>query len=81
VEDYNVLQNISDGQDIMRPASKPDITDARWKEIERCWSADVLVRPSALMAVDFLRRELGTLTGNVCVFATGSSYSVKSLFS
>jgi hypothetical protein len=81
VKDYEVFRNILGGLVITRPASKPDITDARWKEIEWCWSADALARPSALMAVDFLRRELEALSGNVCSFVTGSSYSAKFLFS
>jgi hypothetical protein len=80
VKYYDVLQNILNGQDITRPASKPDITDARWKEIERCWSAEALARPSARMAADFLRRELEALAGNVCSFVTGSSYGAKFLF-
>jgi hypothetical protein len=80
-EDYEVRQNIRDEQDITRPASKPDITDARWKEIERCWSTDACARPSALMAVNFLRRELEAPTGSVCSFVTGCSYSAEFLFS
>jgi hypothetical protein len=43
----------------------PDITDARWNVIELCWSVDPSARPSALMAMMFLRSELDALIDDV----------------
>ena len=70
--DYIVLRKILDGQSISYPDSKPDVTDARWREITQCWSTDARARPSALAIVDFLRSELEALTDNVGSFVAGS---------
>ena len=68
VDDFNVFQKILRGEEISRPEKSDatsDMTDARWNEIERCWSVDPSARPSALMAMDFLKNELDTLTDDV----------------
>jgi len=62
--DYTVHQNILNGEVIPRPDSKPDATDVRWMEIQRCCSPKASARPSALAMVVFLRSELGALTNN-----------------
>lgn len=50
---------------MLRPAPEdsPDLTDARWDMILKCWSAKVS-RPSASMAIDFLKSELEALSGD-----------------
>jgi hypothetical protein len=70
--DYTVFRKILDGKSIPHPDSKPDVTDARWREITQCWSTDASARPSALAMVDFLRSELEALTDNVGSFVAGS---------
>jgi serine/threonine protein kinase len=68
IDDFQVFHKILAGEDITRPEILPttcDITDARWNEIELCWSVDPSARPSALMAMDFLRSELEALTDYV----------------
>jgi len=64
LDDLLVFKKILGGEEIMRPKiphATPDITDARWNKIEWCWSVDAPRRPSALMIMDFLTRELGAL--------------------
>ncbi|KAJ8593070.1 kinase-like protein [Rhizopogon salebrosus TDB-379] len=65
IDDYQVFHKILAGEKITRPEmphTTPDITDARWNEIELCCSVNPSARPSALMAMDFLRSELEALT-------------------
>ncbi|OAX33739.1 kinase-like protein, partial [Rhizopogon vinicolor AM-OR11-026] len=62
IDDYQVLHKIHCGEEIRRPETPHVITDARWNEIELCWSIDALARPSALMVMDFLKNELEGLT-------------------
>jgi hypothetical protein len=64
LDDLLVFQKILSGEKITRPEiphATPDITDTRWNEIEQCWSVDAPARPSALMIMDFLTRELEAL--------------------
>jgi len=64
LDDFSVLHKILGREEIMRPEiphATPDITDTRWNEIEHCWSFDAPARPSALMIMDFLTRELEAL--------------------
>lgn len=68
IDDFNVVQRILGGEDISRPDkldARSDITDARWNHIEQCWSVDPSTRPSALMAMDFLKSELEALIDDV----------------
>ncbi|OAX37207.1 kinase-like protein, partial [Rhizopogon vinicolor AM-OR11-026] len=68
IDDYQVLHKIHCGEEIRRPETPhatPDITDARWNEIELCWSIDAPARPSALMVMGFLKSELEALTDDV----------------
>ncbi|KAG0704684.1 kinase-like domain-containing protein [Suillus ampliporus] len=65
VDDWRVVQKILSGEDISRPEisdATSDITDARWNHIAQCWSVDPADRPSALMAMEFLKSELEALT-------------------
>ncbi|KAJ8581558.1 kinase-like protein [Rhizopogon salebrosus TDB-379] len=65
IDDYQVFHKILAREEITRPEILPttrDVTDARWNEIELCWSVNPSARPSALMAMDFLRSELEALT-------------------
>ncbi|OJA20585.1 hypothetical protein AZE42_05376 [Rhizopogon vesiculosus] len=65
IDDHQVLHKILRGEEIRRPEmlhATSDITDARWNEIELCWSVDAPARPSALMAMTFLKSELEALT-------------------
>ncbi|KAG2143730.1 kinase-like domain-containing protein [Suillus clintonianus] len=81
IDDFTVLENIRRGKCISRPATSdsPDITDARWDEIKMCWSA-AASRPSASMAVDFLKSELEALSGgDMTVRGVGGSHRRTSL--
>ncbi|OAX33738.1 kinase-like protein [Rhizopogon vinicolor AM-OR11-026] len=65
INEHRVLHKILCGKEIRRPEmphSTSDITDARWNEIELCWSIDASARPSALMVMTFLKSELAALT-------------------
>ncbi|KAG2740561.1 hypothetical protein P692DRAFT_20753121, partial [Suillus brevipes Sb2] len=68
-DDCKVHENILRGECISRPATSdlPDMTDARWNMITTCWSAEGS-RPSATMAIDFLKSELTTFSGEVGSF-------------
>ncbi|KAG2066544.1 hypothetical protein BDR04DRAFT_1106521 [Suillus decipiens] len=63
IDDFKVVQNIQNGEDIPRPESEAtsDLTNARWKHIEQCWSIDPSIRPCALTAMNFLTEELQAL--------------------
>lgn len=65
IDDYTVLENVRRGECIPRPATSdsPDVTNTRWNEIKKCWSA-VASRPSAPMAIDFLKNELEAVSGD-----------------
>jgi len=68
IDDYEVLRRILSGKEVRRPrrsSATPDITDTRWNEIKLCWSIDAPTRPSALMAMTFLKSELRALTDDV----------------
>ncbi|KAG2153880.1 kinase-like domain-containing protein [Suillus clintonianus] len=60
ISDIAVFQKILGGEDISRPVTS-DMTTARWNEIAQCWSSDASARPSAIMAMDFLKSELEAL--------------------
>ncbi|KAG2738227.1 kinase-like protein [Suillus brevipes Sb2] len=63
-EEIQVVQKILSGEDIPRPAisdAMSDVTDARWNQIEQCWSIDPSARPSAFEVMGFLKRELEAL--------------------
>ncbi|KAG1878197.1 kinase-like domain-containing protein [Suillus subluteus] len=79
VDEYKVVQKILGGEEILRPetsATTSDITDARWNQIEQCWSSDASARPSAFMAMNFLKSELEALTdGDMPVGGPGESAS------
>ncbi|KAG1777032.1 kinase-like domain-containing protein [Suillus placidus] len=64
INDFNIIQKIFSGEDVSRPETS-DITDARWDQIEQCWSVDPSARPSASMALDFLKSELEALKQDV----------------
>jgi len=64
LDDLLVFQKILSGEKVTRPEiphANPHITDARWNEIEQCWSVDASARPPALMIIDFLTSELEAL--------------------
>ncbi|KAG0704682.1 hypothetical protein DFH29DRAFT_910484 [Suillus ampliporus] len=64
INNWRVMQKILSGEDIPRPEisdATSDITDARWNQIEQCWSVDPSSRPSAFMVMDFVKRELEAL--------------------
>lgn len=65
IEDRTVLENIRKGECIPRPAitDSPDVTNTRWNEIKKCWSA-VVPRPSASMTIDFLKNEMKAMSGD-----------------
>jgi hypothetical protein len=68
IEDFEVFRKILDGEEIMRPRllhPTSDTTDARWDEIELCWSVDPSARPSAAMTMAFLKSELKALMDHV----------------
>jgi hypothetical protein len=68
IDDYTIFQKILRGEDISRPEiseGTSDVTDARWNYIKQCWSIDSSARPSALMALDFIKSELETLKQDV----------------
>ncbi|OAX32429.1 WD40 repeat-like protein [Rhizopogon vinicolor AM-OR11-026] len=67
IDDFGVLRRILSGEEISRPEKSDatrDITDARWNKIQQCWSVESCARPSALMAMDFLKSELQAVTDN-----------------
>ncbi|KAG1812491.1 kinase-like domain-containing protein [Suillus subaureus] len=67
IDEYKIVQKIQKGEDIPRPEisdSTSDITDARWNQIEQCWSVDPAARPSAFMAMNFLKSELEALAAD-----------------
>ncbi|KAG2099653.1 kinase-like domain-containing protein, partial [Suillus cothurnatus] len=69
VDEYKVVQKLLGGEEILRPetsAATSDVTDARWNQIEQCWSSDASARPSASMVMNFLKNELDALTDGVC---------------
>ncbi|KAG2121407.1 kinase-like domain-containing protein [Suillus cothurnatus] len=64
IDDYTIFQKILRREDISRPEiseATSDVTDARWNYIVQCWSVDPSARPSASMALDFMKSELETL--------------------
>ncbi|KAG2072292.1 hypothetical protein BDR04DRAFT_418836 [Suillus decipiens] len=67
IDDFKVVQNIQNGEDIPRPESEAtsDLTNARWKHIEQCWSIDPSIRPCALTAMNFLTEELQALKQDI----------------
>lgn len=68
VDEFKVVRKILSGEEVLRPetsATTSDITDARWNQIQQCWSSDASARPSAFMAMDFLKSELEALTDGV----------------
>jgi hypothetical protein len=68
MDDYTIFQKILRREDISRPEiseATSDVTDARWNYIVQCWSVDPSARPSALMALDFMKSELETLKQDV----------------
>ncbi|KAG1742185.1 kinase-like domain-containing protein [Suillus lakei] len=68
IDDFKVVQKILSGEDISRPGisdATSDVTDARWNLIEQCWSVDPSARPSAFMAMDFLKSDLEAVTDEV----------------
>jgi hypothetical protein len=68
IDDYRVFRRILSGEEISRPEKSDathDITDARWDEIQQCWSVDPSARPSALMVMDFLKSQLQAVADNV----------------
>ncbi|KAG2153881.1 kinase-like domain-containing protein, partial [Suillus clintonianus] len=69
IDEYQVVQKILSGEEIPRPeisaGTRYDITDARWNQIKQCWSVDPSARPSALMAMDYLKSELEAVTDDV----------------
>jgi hypothetical protein len=68
IDDYGVFRRILSGEEISRPETSNatyDITDARWDKIQQCWSVDPSARPSASMAMDFLKSQLQAVADNV----------------
>ncbi|KAG1721514.1 kinase-like domain-containing protein [Suillus lakei] len=83
IDEDKVIQKILNGEDIPRPEISEvtsDVTDARWNQIEQCWSVDPSARPSATMAMDFLKRDLEALEPNdVIVGGVQESDQIASL--
>lgn len=68
IDEIQVVQKILSGEDILRPVisdAMSDVTDARWNQIEQCWSVDPSTRPSAFEVMGFLKRELDALKQDV----------------
>jgi hypothetical protein len=51
----NIIAYLSQGTTPKRPV-KPVIADSDWDFIQRCWSKDMNLRPSAVDVVAFLER-------------------------
>lgn len=64
-DDCIVLENIRRGECISRPATSdsPDVTNTRWNEIKKYWSA-VVSHSSASTVVDFLKGELEAVSSD-----------------
>ncbi|KAG0708299.1 kinase-like domain-containing protein [Suillus ampliporus] len=58
IDDDKVLQKVIGGERPERSDALSDITDACWNEIEKCWSVNPSARPSAQIAMLFLKSEL-----------------------
>ncbi|KAG2153918.1 hypothetical protein DEU56DRAFT_878455, partial [Suillus clintonianus] len=61
IDVYQVVKKIQSGEDIQRPEisdATSHVTDARWNQIELCWSVDPAARPSAFMVMEFVKKEL-----------------------
>ncbi|KAG1817595.1 kinase-like domain-containing protein, partial [Suillus subaureus] len=68
IDDYTIFQKILCGEDILHPETSDatsNITDTCWDQIEQCWLVDPSTRPSALMALDFIKSELEVLKQDV----------------
>ncbi|KAG1727622.1 kinase-like domain-containing protein [Suillus lakei] len=68
IYEYRVVQKILSGEDIPRPEiseATSDVTDARWNQIEQCWSVDPSARPCAFTAMSFIKGELEALKQDV----------------
>jgi hypothetical protein len=68
VSQLKFLEKIFNRVGISRPEiseATSDVTDARWNCMKQCLSVDPFARPSALIAMDFLKSELETVTDDV----------------
>jgi hypothetical protein len=68
MKEHNVILKIIGGETIPRPGIREatsDVTDARWNQMAQFWSVDPSARPSAFMAMNFVKSELGTVTDDV----------------
>ncbi|KAG2153917.1 kinase-like domain-containing protein, partial [Suillus clintonianus] len=68
IDDFKVVQKILSREEIPRPETSDGtshVTDARWNQIEQCWSVDPSARPSAFMAMEFVKNELEVVKQDV----------------